>query len=625
MRIQILFAILFLSQVTFSGVDRNLSNLLKNLQDPDLHLDDKHRGAEHDDDKGNHWYDIILELNVPEGSNCDDLYTSTCQELIDLGCADPCDEPNSIFNSDVTWYSINDKMCMIALSFTAEEAGAIEQFYKECDNCVAMSFDEVVTYAEETTWGVKKMADYMHTISDPFIKYNLERDNNAGSGTRIYVIDTGFDDFWRNRPEFEDENGESRVLPGKNYVHDGSGNTVVTDHNGHGTHVIGTAGAHTYGVATGATIIPIRHRSLHETIQGLKWARDDCNGRKCVITCSWYYHGSSVLDDVVNSLGTLAVPIPVVVAACNEGRDLDDLDYSPQRADWSIVVGSMDHNMRRSPFSNYGPSIDVWAPGSHVLSTHLNGKFKYLWGTSMAAPHVSGLIAIMMSNNDATSQRNSIMSQLHDDYGVTNVLSDVSNRNSVNVFGQLKLPKWTMVQYGGCWDGSWKKIGYAFNLEDAKALMLADDECSKDGSLLFYSRYSYDYWWGVRCAGPDKYGGCIAIEDNDNNPNWETYGLNLVCPDEKIVVVDHIDHVWQGTNGRYFYFSKDDWTTMAGSWNNGQIFYIDQFRDGQRISQNKRVIIWENGNGVHGRYDPYGSAINGDWQAGDIIALTGTC
>jgi len=103
-------------------------------------------------------------------------------------------------------------------------------------------------------------------------------------------------------------------------------------------------------------------------------------------------------------------------------------------------------------------------------------------------------------------------------------------------------------------------------------------------------------------------------------------GYNF-CPDEDIVVVSHIEHVWQGANGRYFYFHEDDWTRMndGEEWHNGQRFRIDQYRDGERIRQNKWVVIWNNGNGIHGRYDPYGAAINGDWQPGDRIALPGRC
>jgi len=108
--------------------------------------------------------------------------------------------------------------------------------------------------------------------------------------------------------------------------------------------------------------------------------------------------------------------------------------------------------------------------------------------------------------------------------------------------------------------------------------------------------------------------------------NCET--LARVCGPDDYVVVEIYDHPTYDANGRYFELSPDDWTSMAGAWNtfwDGTFYNIDQWRDGVRIVENRQIRGWEAYGSIHGRYEPFKSSVNGDWQPNDIITLTGNC
>jgi len=96
-----------------------------------------------------------------------------------------------------------------------------------------------------------------------------------------------------------------------------------------------------------------------------------------------------------------------------------------------------------------------------------------------------------------------------------------------------------------------------------------------------------------------------------------------VCGPDDYAVVDIHPHTTYGPYGRYFEISSNDWRTMAGAWNS--VYNIDHWRNGVRIVENRQIRGWEGDNGIVGRYEPFSSSVNGNWQAGDIISLTGNC
>ncbi|KZS88591.1 subtilisin-like protein [Sistotremastrum niveocremeum HHB9708] len=183
---------------------------------------------------------------------------------------------------------------------------------------------------------------------------------------------------------------------------------------GHGTHVAGIIGGGRYGVAKHVRLIsPLRQiRDVKMTgvnrIKGLEWVWDQvkASGRPSIVNISWGWSASddekdpakSAIDIAVNSLYKAGVH--VVIAAGNAGQDVSGT--TPARVPVAITVGASDINDGRwigdNEESNYGSGIDIWAPGEWIWSAFIDSdkQTKRYSGTSMAAPHVSGLIAYLI-------------------------------------------------------------------------------------------------------------------------------------------------------------------------------------------------------------------------------------
>ena len=219
----------------------------------------------------------------------------------------------------------------------------------------------------------------------------------AGQGVRAYVIDTG---TRRDHPEFL-----NRVAPGYN-VFDGSSNAF--DCNGHGTHVAGILGSSTYGVAKGATIVPVKifgcgdTTSLAAILAGVDWATADHRaGQSAVANLSLTGLRSVALDRAVSALSNDGVA--VAVAAGNEGGDA--CRDSPARVPQVLTVAATDVSDAMTRFSNGGPCVDLFAPGDRIVSTDFrsNGT-RVISGTSMAAPFVAGALARELGRGGTAQQ-----------------------------------------------------------------------------------------------------------------------------------------------------------------------------------------------------------------------------
>jgi len=215
-----------------------------------------------------------------------------------------------------------------------------------------------------------------------------------GAGVSIYVVDTGID---ASHPEFG-----GRVAPGFDAINGSDGRT---DCNSHGTHVAGTAGSATYGVAKAARMVPVRvlgcdgSGTYSGVIAGLDWiALNRAVGEKAVANMSLGGGASSSIDAAVASL--VSSGVPVVVAAGNS--NVDACTTSPARAPSAITVAATTTVDARAGFSNFGSCLDLFAPGSNIVSTVPGGGTATYSGTSMAAPHVAGIAAVMLSLRDFT-------------------------------------------------------------------------------------------------------------------------------------------------------------------------------------------------------------------------------
>ncbi|MFI6107646.1 S8 family serine peptidase [Streptomyces sp. NPDC051310] len=216
--------------------------------------------------------------------------------------------------------------------------------------------------------------------------------NRNGSGVTAYIIDTGID------TAHADFGGRARN------VFDAFGGTGQ-DCNGHGTHVAGTVGGTTYGVAKGVQLRGVRvldcqgSGSFSGIIAGFDWVRQ--NAVKPAVANASLGGGYSVaLNNAATALANSGVHL--AVAAGNENQDA--CNVSPASASGTITVAASDSSDRKASFSNYGSCTDLYAPGVSIPSARAGGGSTSMSGTSMASPHVSGVAALYKSAyGDASS------------------------------------------------------------------------------------------------------------------------------------------------------------------------------------------------------------------------------
>jgi subtilisin family serine protease len=253
---------------------------------------------------------------------------------------------------------------------------------------------------------------------------NIEPAWALGTATSIVtaVIDTGVDythpdlasNIWTNTDEVagngidDDGNGFVDDVRGWDFVNNDSD---PMDDNGHGTHVAGTIGAvgnngiGVTGVAWTASIMPLKFLdqsgsgSLSDAIKAIQYAR--VNGAK-IINASWGGGGfSSALQSAISQFITSGGLF--VAAAGNEATNNDVTPSYPANYQGVISVGASTRTDTRASFSNYGTSVDVFAPGQSILSTLPGNRYGSLSGTSMATPQVAGALALLWGQNPTLS------------------------------------------------------------------------------------------------------------------------------------------------------------------------------------------------------------------------------
>ncbi|MCK5857746.1 MAG: S8 family peptidase [Abyssibacter sp.] len=241
---------------------------------------------------------------------------------------------------------------------------------------------------------------------------NYDYPAGAGAGAHVYIIDTGLN---TSHVDFA-----GRIGPGANFASNGGGllctllgigcpaadPSNVEDCNGHGTHVSGTAVGTDYGIAKSATVHAVRVFSCGGTtatstiIAGVDWVTANAI-LPAVANMSLGGGASATLDNAVQAM--IDAGVTAVVAAGND--DADACSQSPARLPDAITVGSTTSSDARSSFSNFGTCVDIFAPGSSIVSASSSNDTgsTTLSGTSMASPHVAGGVArYLMDNGSAT-------------------------------------------------------------------------------------------------------------------------------------------------------------------------------------------------------------------------------
>lgn len=214
---------------------------------------------------------------------------------------------------------------------------------------------------------------------------------SGGAGVTVYVIDTGV------RTTHRDFGG--RAGPGWDFV---DGDRSVTDGNGHGTHVAGIVAGTAHGVAKKARVVAVRvladdgSGTTAQVIAGIDWVTR--NARKpAVANLSLGGYRNAQLDAAVRN--SIRSGVTYTVAAGNDGLRADT--YSPARVKEAITVGATDRKDAKPAFSNYGPALDLFAPGVSITSdsrTSDTGTAAFS-GTSMASPHAAGAAALYLADH----------------------------------------------------------------------------------------------------------------------------------------------------------------------------------------------------------------------------------
>ncbi|HEX8818585.1 MAG TPA: S8 family peptidase [Archangium sp.] len=275
-----------------------------------------------------------------------------------------------------------------AIRMTPEQARALaaapEVEYVEENGVMSISESQ-----SEATWGIDRLDQQNLPLNQTYL-YNA-----SGKGVHAYIIDTGIRITHR---EFA-----GRAEHSFDAFSDGQkGN----DCNGHGTHVAATVGGNLYGVAKGVQLHAVRvlncegSGSTAGVIAGVDWV---ANNRVAPAVANMSLGGgkSDALDDAVRR--AIAAGVTFVVAAGNENQDA--CVRSPARTSEAITVGATSNNDQRASYSNWGRCVDVFAPGSEILSAWPtdDASTRVLNGTSMATPHVAGVAALFLERNASAS------------------------------------------------------------------------------------------------------------------------------------------------------------------------------------------------------------------------------
>lgn len=250
-------------------------------------------------------------------------------------------------------------------------------------------------------WGLARISHRDSLSLGTFSKYLYSSD--GGEGVDVYIIDTGTN---VKHIDFEGRAHWGKTIPA---------NDEDLDGNGHGTHCSGTVGGKKYGVAKKANIYAVKvlksngSGTMSDVVKGVEWAAISHSekvelakkgkGKKgfkgSAANMSLGGEKSVTLDLAVNA--AVDAGIHFAVAAGNDNAD--SCNYSPAAAQKAVTVGASTLADERAYFSNYGKCNDIFAPGLNILSTWIGSDtaVNTISGTSMASPHIAGLLAYLLS------------------------------------------------------------------------------------------------------------------------------------------------------------------------------------------------------------------------------------
>jgi subtilisin family serine protease len=252
---------------------------------------------------------------------------------------------------------------------------------------------QAFTTETNATWGLDRIDQRALPLSTTY-SYT-----KTGAGVTAYIIDTGI--------LFTHNEFGGRATSGFDAVDGGT----ADDCNGHGTHVAGTVGGATYGVAKGVALVAVRvlncsgSGTTSGVIAGIDWVTAHHSGPS-IANMSLGGGASSALDAAVNN--SIVSGVAYAVAAGNgnfAGVAQDACKYSPARVAAAMTIGATDRTDTKTSWSNYGKCLDFFAPGFQITSAWYssNSATNTISGTSMATPHTAGVAALYLESNPSAT------------------------------------------------------------------------------------------------------------------------------------------------------------------------------------------------------------------------------
>jgi subtilisin len=285
-------------------------------------------------------------------------------------------------------YRLNEDR--IVNHFTGELSHYVLKISKE--EAARLKSDPSIIHIEQDR--IVSVCGCISVIEPRLLTWNVEQTGYAdGTGKTAWLMDTGIDYF---HPDLKVD-----TLRGRSFIPDVP---RALDDNGHGTHVAGIIGAKnnrigTLGVASGATVVPIKvldvdgNGLLSYVIDAITYLKTQVKAGEVINISLGVEEMSDILDTEIKGLAKKGVFI--TIAAGNESENANK--YSPGRTNGDNIytVSAVDSLGNFADFSNFGnDAVDYAAPGVRVLSTYKSGKYAYISGTSMAAPHVAGILLV---------------------------------------------------------------------------------------------------------------------------------------------------------------------------------------------------------------------------------------